>query len=310
MSTIRQRAEEYLAMRRGPGFKLTTFGQRPLSFVAHLERHDASVLTVDLAIAWATSTPRGTSEAHWSRRLMVVRRFARHLAVLDPATQIPGTDILSRHHRRVSPHLYSPGEIDALLEATDTLRPAFRAATWRTLPGLLVVTGTRPGEARRLNRRDVDLAEGALTIWDSKFDHSRQVPVRPDTVTAPRRHARARDLIPIAARTTTFLVSTRGTRLDGHNLSKTFRTSTQAAGIITPSGRRPVRLIDLRHTFAVATTPDRYRDGADVAARPPRLSTHLGHTDPKSTYWYLTGSPESLALVADRLEHAFTTSRR
>ena len=71
-----------------------------------------------------------------------------------------------------------------------------------------------------------------------------------------------------------------------------------------------MRLIDLRHTFAVATMLDWYRDGADVAARLPRLSTYLGHTDPKSTYWYLTGSPELLALVADRLEHAFTTSRR
>jgi site-specific recombinase XerD len=310
MSTIRQRAEEYLAMRRGLGFKLTTFGQRLLSFVTYLEHHDADVLTVDLAVAWATSTPRSTSEVHWSRRLMVVRCFARHLAVLDPATQVPAMDILSRHYCRVSPHLYSPAEIDALLEATDTLRPALRALTWRTLLGLLAVTGMRPGEACRLDRQDVDLAEGVLTIWDSKFAHSRQVPIRPDSVTALRRYARARDQIPITAGTTAFLVSTRGTRLDQHNLSKTFRTLTQAAGITTRSGQRPARLIDLRHTFAVATMLDWYRDGADVAARLPRLSTYLGHTDPKSTYWYLTGSPELLALVAARLEHAFTTSRR
>lgn len=310
MSTIRQRAEEYLAMRRGLGFKLTTFGQRLLSFVAYLERHDADVLTVDLAVAWATSTPRSTNQVHWSRRLMVVRCFARHLAVLDPATQVPGTDILSRHYCRVSPHLYSPGEIDALLEATATLRPAFRAATWATLLGLLTVTGMRPGEACRLDRQDVDLAEGALSIWDSKFDHSRQVPVRPDTVTALRRYARTRDQIPITARTPAFLVSTRGTRLDEHNLSKTFRTLTRTAGITTPPGQRPARLIDLRHTFAVATMLDWYRDGANVQALLPRLSTYLGHTDPKSTYWYLEGSPDLLALVAARLEHAFTTSPR
>ena len=29
-----------------------------------------------------------------------------------------------------------------------------------------------------------------------------------------------------------------------------------------------------------------YRDGADVQARLPQLSTWLGHADPKSTYWY------------------------
>jgi hypothetical protein len=42
-----------------------------------------------------------------------------------------------------------------------------------------------------------------------------------------------------------------------------------------------------------------------VQARLPLLATYLGHVDPKSTYWYLSGSPELLALAADRLEHAF-----
>ncbi len=34
----------------------------------------------------------------------------------------------------------------------------------------------------------------------------------------------------------------------------------------------------------------------------PLLSTYLGHTDPKHTYWYLSAAPELLALAADRLE--------
>ena len=45
-----------------------------------------------------------------------------------------------------------------------------------------------------------------------------------------------------------------------------------------------------------------YRDGGDVAARLPLLSTYLGHVDPKSTYWYLQATPELLGAAADRLE--------
>ena len=45
-----------------------------------------------------------------------------------------------------------------------------------------------------------------------------------------------------------------------------------------------------------------YRDGGNVAARLPWLSTYLGHHDPRSTYWYLSAAPELLALAADRLE--------
>ena len=44
-----------------------------------------------------------------------------------------------------------------------------------------------------------------------------------------------------------------------------------------------------------------YRDGVDVAARMPLLSTYLGHTDPANTYWYLSAVPELLAYAAARL---------
>jgi integrase/recombinase XerD len=47
---------------------------------------------------------------------------------------------------------------------------------------------------------------------------------------------------------------------------------------------------DLRHTFAVNTLLDWYRDGGDVAARMPLLSAYLGHARPSSTYWYYSDS--------------------
>ena len=47
-----------------------------------------------------------------------------------------------------------------------------------------------------------------------------------------------------------------------------------------------------------------YRDGADVQALLPRLSTYLGHVEPASTYWYLSAAPELMALAAGRLDHA------
>jgi integrase len=59
---------------------------------------------------------------------------------------------------------------------------------------------------------------------------------------------------------------------------------------------------DLRHSFAVATLLDWYRDGGDVAARMPLLSAYLGHTSPASTYWYLQAAPELLTLAAARLD--------
>jgi hypothetical protein len=45
--------------------------------------------------------------------------------------------------------------------------------------------------------------------------------------------------------------------------------------------------------------------GGDAQARMPLPSTYLGHSDPKATYWYLSATPELLALAANRLEVAF-----
>jgi integrase/recombinase XerD len=177
--------------------------------------------------------------------------------------------------------------------------------TWRTLISLLAATGLRVGEACGLDRDDVDLESGVLTVRDSKFGKSRQVPVHTTTIQGLRGYQQRRDELQPASSTPGFFVSTRGTRLDAHNLSHTFAGLLAAAGIrVAPSRRRP-RIHDLRHSFATATLLDWYRDGVDVQARLPLLSTYLGHADPKSTYWYLTGSPELLALAAGRLEHAF-----
>src|SRR5260370_26180447 len=118
MSGLRQAAEEYLAMRRALGFKLTTQGRHLMSFTGYCEARHAGHVTTELALAWATQTSRGSSdEGYWSRRLMVVRIFARHLQALDPATEVPPEDILPHHYRRIAPYRYSPRRITALLAA-------------------------------------------------------------------------------------------------------------------------------------------------------------------------------------------------
>jgi integrase/recombinase XerD len=52
----------------------------------------------------------------------------------------------------------------------------------------------------------------------------------------------------------------------------------------------------------VNTVRDWYARGADVPAMMPRLSTYLGHSDPRHTFWYLSAAPELMALAGQRLE--------
>ena len=303
MSTLRQSAQEYLAMRRSLGYQLQTQGRLLLEFVDYLQHTGADTITVEAAVAWARQ-PVGAAPIWWARRLSVVRCFARHLKTLDPACQVPPTDLLLARYQRITPYLYSPSEIAALVHAAGTLAVPLRAATYQALISLLAVSGLRVGEAIRLDRGEVDPDAGLLRIVNSKFGKSRQVPVHSSTVGMLRRYTTRRDRLCPAPTTRGFFLSTTGTRLLINSVDTVFTQLLSRAGIHTPPGRHRSRIHDLRHSFAVATLLDWYRDGLDVHARLPLLSTFLGHVAPASTFWYLHAAPELLALAAQRLENS------
>jgi integrase/recombinase XerD len=131
---------------------------------------------------------------------------------------------------------------------------------------------------------------------------SRQVPIHPSTVVALRRYARRRDTLSPAPGEQAFFIQPGGSRLSYANAQRTFRCLVGHAGLTPHSQQRPPTIHGLRHSFAVNTLVGWYRDGADVQARLPLLSTVLGHADPKWTYWYLSACPELLELAAERLD--------
>jgi integrase/recombinase XerD len=301
MSSLRDVAEDYLRMRRALGYKLEIQGLLLGGFVSYLEEIDATTVTIENAVAWATS-PAGADPSYWAGRLSVVRQFARHLQTLDPTCEVPPARLLPYRSPRAIPYLYQPAEITALLNAAGQLQPPLLAANYQTLIGLLSVTGLRLGEAIRLNRADVDDRHQLLRILDSKFGKNREVVLHDSTMHALTNYARLRDQCFVQPRCDAFLVSLRATRLRKTCIHHMFARLVRTAGLTPRSpGCRP-RLHDFRHGFAVRTLLEWYRDGLDVQARLPLLSTYMGHVDPASTFWYLTAAPELLALVADRLD--------
>jgi len=301
MSDLRAELDNYLAIRRALGFKLRRAGLLLSDFVRYLDAHGTDIITTENAFAWA-SLPSKASSDWWGHRLSVVRAFARHLHVIDPAHEVPPTGLLPARTHRATPYLYSDAEIAALMAATGELRSPLRAATFETLVGLLAVTGLRIGEALRLDRDDVDLTDGVLRIRETKFGKSREVPLHPSTVQALAAYTRRRDELCRCPHEQAFFVSTAGTRLLYCNAHVAWLELVRRAGLQPRSPKCRPRPHDLRHGFAVRTLLGWYRDGADVAARMPLLSTYLGHVHPGNTYWYLSAAPELLTLVAARLD--------
>ena len=307
MSGFRVAAEDYLATRRAVGFKLERAEGLLFAFVEFLDSHAASRITTELALRWAT-LPGQAATGWWKNRLCVARCFARHMSALDPATQVPPTDLLARLDPgggRAEPYLYSAGEVAGVLAAARSIRSRLTAATCGTLIGLLTATGIRVGEALRLDVDDVDPTRGVLVVRDSKFDRSREIPLHSSTLHALAVYTRIRD--EHHPQPGCFFISRTGGRLCYRTLNWHFDRLVRKAGLQPRSARCRPRLHDFRHSFACATLEDWYRSGVDVQARLPLLSTYLGHIDPASTYWYLSGKPELLALAAQRLEATLGT---
>jgi site-specific recombinase XerD len=300
VSALHEAVDDYIAMRRSLGFKLQAYPWMLHDLVDFLESHGESKITTHLALEWAQLPGAGSHLSYLGKRLCVVRGFARHLQAFDPDTEVPAAYLMGWQSCRAIPYIYSEADIEAVMSAARSLKPELRSLTYRTLVGLLFVTGARVGEMIRLDRDDIGWDDAVVVIRYSKFDKSRELPVHPSTLDALRHYAEVRDRLCREPKTSSFFVNTLGRRLAYETVHQVFNKLTDAAGLRARSSNCRPRLHDIRHSLACATLIGWYRAGVDVQAQLPVLSAWLGHAKPENSYWYLSAVPELLALAGER----------
>jgi integrase/recombinase XerD len=303
MNSLRKFLEEYLAMRRGLGFKLRNTARALEEFIHFMEERRAAHITLPLSIEWAQQ-PKNAQPDTWAMRLAFVRGFARFVAASDASTEVPPPSLLPRRPARASPYIYSSHEIADLMNSALKLRSSsgMKGRSYYVLFGLLAVTGMRIGEVLRLKVNDIDLNEGVVTVRNSKFGKSRLIPFHRSTRCILSRYVNWRKPIVNIHPCEYLLISDNGYRLHGADVLRTFHALSRKTGLRSPSATRGPRLHDFRHRFAVETLSRWYRNNADVEARLPRLSAYLGHIAVCNTYWYLSATPQLLAMAARRIE--------
>ena len=191
-----------------------------------------------------------------------------------------------------------------LLAAALALPPedGLRRWTYHTLFGLIAVTGMRLSEAMGLERDDVDLDTGVLTVRLTKFGKSRLVPLHPTTSAALRSYVNRRDAHLGPRCGSTFFVAEQGGRLLHQYVHRVFWRLSREIGLRHPGDRTGPRVHDFRHRFAIRTLLDWHREGKNVEQQLPALSTYLGHACVRDTYWYLSACPELMEEAARRLD--------
>jgi integrase len=287
----------YLSEGRARGYELTTHEELINAFLAGLAEAHTTTVTIADALVFAQ---KPDASRNWqATRLRVITAFARYVHSHDPtAAELIPPKLITAKTTRSIPYLYTAGQISELMSAAAALPSATLADSMHTLIGLCAVTGMRSGEVFGLNLGDISDDATVLTVI-GKNTKQRLVVVHPTTTDALRAYLSRR-----AARAVTtdaVLLGAKGGRLNGTTAREVFRWIVERCQLEPRPGCGLPRLHDMRHAFAVNTLIDAHRDGVDVDARIAVLANYLGHTDPANTYWYLTASPELMAIVADRM---------
>jgi integrase/recombinase XerD len=177
-STLAARMHSFLEIRRAVGRNAYT-DEKILAYLDRFlmgELKPGEALTRKVAERWIDGFKHlriGTR----SNRISVLRQLCFYLSRFDKRTCLIPRDMLPRR-TRPAPHIYSIGEIKAIMAAAKQIGPpkSLRPLLISTLLGLLYATGLRIGEALKLSLADVDLRRRLLTIRESKFHKSRYVP--------------------------------------------------------------------------------------------------------------------------------------
>ncbi len=304
MNVLSTHLDQYMAFREARGLQPSPKTRRMLQqFTASLPqaRSGNAAFTQADVLTWV-NTPTGAAPAWRSARLSKVRQFAIYLAGCGVSVQVPATRLVPSGRARAVPYIYTPSDIQLLMQAAGHLHRPLRAATMSVLIGLLTVTGMRIGEALSLDVGDVDHARATVLIRNAKLGRQRLVTLDATTCRAltDYLHFPQRTAFGLGAQSP-LLTSTIGTRLSIGTVYDAWARILDRAQLPARPGARP-RLHDLRHTFATRTMITAYQQGRDPAATLAALAIWLGHSSPAFTYWYLQSVPELATVAIARLD--------
>jgi integrase/recombinase XerD len=247
----------------------------------------------------------------WMR---ITRDFCVYRQRTEPLCFIPDPLQFPAKHQSIKPHIFTEAEIVRLVDISNHLKLGINSSPLRKENSqlaliLLYTTGLRSGELRRLTINDYNSIQHTLLIRESKFKKSRLIPLSVDgsnAIEALLKTRRQRRL-PVSA-DLPLLWHRYGEQkyYTSAGFWQIVHSLFEIADIRTTSGKLP-RVHDLRHTFAVHALLRWYRDGVNVQAKLPILSTYMGHASVLNTQYYLRFIDDVASLASKRFEKHYST---
>jgi integrase/recombinase XerD len=291
--------DSYLADRRAAGFQLNDQEGILRDFTRFASARGDAFVRSRTVLAWVRARPG--SPLRSCVRLRTVVHLARYLHAEDDRHEVPPAEAFGRHRpRRRPPFLFTPPQVAALVREAASLGPetSLQPRVYSTLFGLLACTGLRISEALDLRLEDVT-SEG-LVIRNTKFGKSRLLALHPSTRRALDHYLERRGQE--AGACPYVFVSAKGRQLHATTVRGVFRRLVESLDIAAPNDDPRPRLHDLRFYFANQVMTNLPDDHRGISRHMVALTTYLGHSDVRNSYWYLEASPKLLSRIAESCE--------
>ncbi len=262
-------------------------------------------LSQTMVDTWCVKRETETNRSR-ETRVKVVRTFVAYLRERGATDVLPPAS-LKPEPRTYVPYAFEEGELRRFFEACDSIKPYFgrRASTIRklTVPvffRLLYSTGMRTTEARVLERGDVDLEHGVVSIRKSKGYDQHYVAMHATMAALMASYDRAIDGLQPSRRY--FFQSIKGSHYCREWVGSSFRALWEQANGSAPEAPVPY---DLRHHYAISNINSWADDGFETVGKLEYLSKSMGHRFVESTRHCCSIVPRLADVLRDRTEAGF-----
>lgn len=299
---FRKEMQDFISLKRAIGYKYATEPGILKRFDAFLALNHAGLasLTKEVITGWCAKTMHEKAGNQCSRS-SVIRQFSKYLDGIGVDAWILPNNYYSAGQQYI-PHVYSPDELRRFFAETDkcgfcSARP-YRHLIMPVFFRLLLSCGLRCSEARLLKVQDVDLANGVLSILDSKNHRSRLVPMTGSMTL--RMVAYAEEVHPFPQPERYFFPAADEKPMTLINVYRNFRRFLWRAGI-SHTGDGP-RVHDFRHAYCIYRFKTWAEQDRDLMVLIPMMRTYLGHQTFNETAYYLRLTADVFPYIRLKLE--------
>ena len=273
-------------------------------FVSRYPCIDGNELQENLVVKWVEDPMITTGQKR--KRSILLRQFGEYMQQIDKVAYLyPKRKF--KAPARYLPYIFTHSQISAILEYADKDAKEHSSVSSRVdtaiILRLLYGCGLRISEALSLKMQDVDLDNGVLHIWDSKFQKDRMIPMSQTLTSVCIAYSKNCNSgkLPYA-----YFFSPNGNRrYSAQTIYNRFRDVLFICGIPHRGKGKGPRLHDLRHTFAVHSLQQLAENGEDLYTVLPILSEYMGHSSVSATQYYLRLTAEVFPDIMEMVEEKF-----